>query len=266
MLAQGSTGTAVKELQNSLKALGFNPGPADGEFGPLTTAAVKAFQQKHGLLADGIAGPVTQAKIREAMAVKSLPLAGLTVLLDKGHEGLGEGLDPGAVDGKNDDDIYTAEAIVVDTLGNIVAGELRAAGAKVIETREGNEHLTWEWRKQIIASSGAQVSISLHTNSGSANASGIETFAYTSKKSALLAACIQGQVILATGAKNRGAKFANFFMVRVPEKYGMKAVLVEIGFISNPGEEVRLNAPAYLKRISAGIKAGLIAAKNKGSI
>lgn len=266
MLTQGSVGIDVKELQSNLKSLGFYLGRIDGEFGPVTASAVKAFQQKYGLQVDGVAGSMTQAKIREVLAGRPLPLAGVTVLLDKGHEGLGEGLDPGAVDDKKDDGIYTAEAALVDNLGNIVADDLRSAGANVIETREGNKPLSWDKRKKIIAASGAKVSISLHANSASPAAVGIETFAYTSKKSTLLAACIQGQIILATGAVNRGAKFADFFMVRVPEKHGMKAVLIEVGFISNPAEEAKLNGLAYQKKISTGIKAGLIAARNKSGI
>jgi hypothetical protein len=38
-------GPAVVTLQNKLKAAGFNPGAADGAFGPNTPAAVKAFQK-----------------------------------------------------------------------------------------------------------------------------------------------------------------------------------------------------------------------------
>ncbi|HZH15666.1 MAG TPA: peptidoglycan-binding protein [Archangium sp.] len=54
-----SRGAAVTTLQNKLKAAGFNPGAADGHFGPKTLAAVKAFQQARGLTADGIVGPKT---------------------------------------------------------------------------------------------------------------------------------------------------------------------------------------------------------------
>lgn len=58
-LREGSKGAAVVTLQNKLKAAGFNPGAADGSFGPKTAAAVKAFQRARGLAADGIVGPKT---------------------------------------------------------------------------------------------------------------------------------------------------------------------------------------------------------------
>jgi murein DD-endopeptidase MepM/ murein hydrolase activator NlpD len=50
-------GPDVLYLQNKL---GVNP---PGPFGPMTHAAVVAFQKKHGLLADGIVGPLTWSKL-----------------------------------------------------------------------------------------------------------------------------------------------------------------------------------------------------------
>ncbi|MDY7232168.1 peptidoglycan-binding domain-containing protein [Hyalangium rubrum] len=58
-LKQGHGGAPVTALQNRLNQLGFNAGAADGQFGPKTTAAVKAFQSSKGLVADGIVGPKT---------------------------------------------------------------------------------------------------------------------------------------------------------------------------------------------------------------
>jgi putative chitinase len=56
---QGSRGTGVAALQQALKDHGFDPGSTDGNFGPATLAAVKAFQASAGLEADGAAGPAT---------------------------------------------------------------------------------------------------------------------------------------------------------------------------------------------------------------
>ena len=60
---RGSRGTEVRNIQSRLSAWGYNPGSVDGVYGAKTEAAVKRFQQKHGLTADGIAGPATLAKI-----------------------------------------------------------------------------------------------------------------------------------------------------------------------------------------------------------
>lgn len=58
-LRDGSTGKDVVRLQTRLRELGFPPGAVDGNFGPGTEAAVKAFQLSKGLLADGVVGTRT---------------------------------------------------------------------------------------------------------------------------------------------------------------------------------------------------------------
>ena len=65
-LKKGSTGAAVKALQEKLNALGYNCGTADGTYGTKTVSAVKKFQQDHALTVDGIAGMATQAALDEA--------------------------------------------------------------------------------------------------------------------------------------------------------------------------------------------------------
>ncbi|MDY7231808.1 peptidoglycan-binding protein [Hyalangium rubrum] len=62
-LREGSKGPAVTDLQNKLKAAGFNPGPVDGAFGPKTKAAVVAFQRAQGISTDGVVGPQTWGKL-----------------------------------------------------------------------------------------------------------------------------------------------------------------------------------------------------------
>ncbi|MBD2025814.1 peptidoglycan-binding protein [Leptolyngbya sp. FACHB-711] len=53
-------GSDVERLQDTLKKAGINIA-VDGEFGPGTDKAVKEFQQKKSLTADGIVGPNTRA-------------------------------------------------------------------------------------------------------------------------------------------------------------------------------------------------------------
>ncbi|HEY3037659.1 MAG TPA: peptidoglycan-binding protein [Pyrinomonadaceae bacterium] len=59
-LRQGCKGNDVLTMQQRLKALGYNVS-VDGNFGPGTSAAVIACQQKHGLPGDGVVGPKTWA-------------------------------------------------------------------------------------------------------------------------------------------------------------------------------------------------------------
>lgn len=67
-LRSGSTGDAVSSLQERLKVLKYYTAAVDGSYGKGTVSAVKAFQKKAGLSADGIAGPLTQAAIYDDAA------------------------------------------------------------------------------------------------------------------------------------------------------------------------------------------------------
>lgn len=66
LLKKGSTGEAVKQLQQALKDLGYDVGAVDGQFGAKTEHAVKAFQHDRGIAADGIVGEITWLNIDEA--------------------------------------------------------------------------------------------------------------------------------------------------------------------------------------------------------
>ena len=57
----GSRGNEVIQIQTKLKRWGYYNGSIDGIYGSKTVAAVKWFQSKNGLVADGIAGPKTLA-------------------------------------------------------------------------------------------------------------------------------------------------------------------------------------------------------------
>jgi N-acetylmuramoyl-L-alanine amidase len=57
------TGPLVKRVQAALNRKGINAGKVDGIYGPLTVAAVAAFQQMNRLVADGTVGPRTAKKL-----------------------------------------------------------------------------------------------------------------------------------------------------------------------------------------------------------
>ena len=60
----------VVSLQTKLKRLGYFSGPVTGVYGPLTTAAVKRFQQRNALAADGKWGPSSQSMLVRRSAGK----------------------------------------------------------------------------------------------------------------------------------------------------------------------------------------------------
>jgi len=73
-LSLGSTGNAVKTLQSDLDKVMGSGLVVDGDFGPLTEAAVKAFQSRYGLAVDGVYGPQSAAMMRAALAGKTQPI------------------------------------------------------------------------------------------------------------------------------------------------------------------------------------------------
>ena len=62
-LRYGSQGAQVKTLQGNLILLGYLSGSADGIYGSNTQAAVRKYQQRNGLSADGVAGAKTLSAI-----------------------------------------------------------------------------------------------------------------------------------------------------------------------------------------------------------
>ncbi len=79
VLKLGSSGPDVQDLQQKLKNLGFNPNGVDGNFGPGTEKAVRAFQQAKGLGVDGKVGPGTQAALDAAAGGASISAGGEAV-------------------------------------------------------------------------------------------------------------------------------------------------------------------------------------------
>ena len=61
-LSIGDKGSAVAKLQKTLKAKGYKIS-VDGSFGAKTKSAVKSFQKKNGLVADGVVGRKTALKL-----------------------------------------------------------------------------------------------------------------------------------------------------------------------------------------------------------
>lgn len=63
LLQQGDRGGNVTELQQRLQSLGYSTGGVDGVYGDMTAAAVRDFQQSHGLTGDGKFGTQELAKL-----------------------------------------------------------------------------------------------------------------------------------------------------------------------------------------------------------
>ena len=68
-LKRGSRGDLVRQLQTRLRSWGYYSGTVDGVYGAKTESAVRTFQKRNGLTADGTAGSATQSRLYANNAV-----------------------------------------------------------------------------------------------------------------------------------------------------------------------------------------------------
>jgi hypothetical protein len=81
-LARGSKGSVVSALQTALKRFDVpnsptDPGPIDGDFGPRTESAVRAYQSQQNITVDGVVGHQTWWVPAGAAGATLASLAGL---------------------------------------------------------------------------------------------------------------------------------------------------------------------------------------------
>ena len=83
VLSRGASGSVVTALQQGLKKYSTpatDPGLVDGDFGPKTEAAVKAYQQDRAVHVDGILGDRTWWVLAGAAGATLASLSGLTTI------------------------------------------------------------------------------------------------------------------------------------------------------------------------------------------
>ena len=76
VLKRGSRGSTVRTVQTKLKNWGYYKGAVDGIYGSQTVSAVKYFQRRNGLTADGIVGKRTAAALGITLSSSSSSSSG----------------------------------------------------------------------------------------------------------------------------------------------------------------------------------------------
>ncbi|MDE6557907.1 MAG: spore cortex-lytic enzyme [Clostridia bacterium] len=120
VLRQGSKGGEVKEVQRRLKQWGYYSGSVDGVYGAKTIEAVKKFQRKNGLTADGICGKSTYAALGMNESASAL---------DK--SGSGNSASTGSSNYTNSDLYLLAKCIYAEARGESYTGQV-AVGAVIL--------------------------------------------------------------------------------------------------------------------------------------
>ncbi|WP_243386211.1 SH3 domain-containing protein [Bacillus kexueae] len=182
---------------------------------------------------------------------KSSSISGKKIILDPGHGGY----DSGAVGSRG-----TLEKHVTLQTAKLVYNKLKAQGADVKLTRSDDTYISLNSRVYTSNKQKTDAFISIHYDSSIySTASGITSFYYSSTKDKPLAEVIQKQLIKNTNLRDRGVKFGNFHVIR--ENY-YPAVLLELGFLSNPTEEWTINTSVFQEQVSQAIYNGVVSYLN----
>lgn len=178
------------------------------------------------------------------------------ICLDPGHGGR----DPGAigVSGTSEKEVNLAMALKL-------AEVLRAAGLRVMLTRDSDCYVELSERANMANEAQASLFVSIHNNaSGTSNsgASGTETYyrgteEQWDEESKKLAQAIQRNLVTVLGSKDRGAK-THWVSLVVLAETTMPAALVEVGFMDNAEEEAKLRDPKYQQAAAQGIAQGIM--------
>jgi N-acetylmuramoyl-L-alanine amidase len=187
-----------------------------------------------------------------------------TVVIDPGHGGKDSGASSHNL----------AEKAVTLDLGVRLAQELQKFGLKTLLTRDADTYVSLADRVIFAKTVRNAIFLSLHCNFTSDPAArGIEIYRCSQKSGAgnifvkfgdleeplsrteeRLAQCIGDSVIQTIHAELRGAKTANFFVVR---NLNYPAVLVESGFLTNADEARRLASTTYRQQLAESLAAGI---------
>jgi N-acetylmuramoyl-L-alanine amidase len=115
----------------------------------------------------------------------------------------------------------------------------KEANIEVYMTRDEDTFISTvdRYRPEYANELDADLFISIHGNTyEDANVSGTEAF-YYHKEFKSFAETVYEKVVRSTGFKDRGVKNNDFFVVKYTE---MPSVLLEIGYLTNPGEEQQM--------------------------
>lgn len=184
------------------------------------------------------------SSVKEQISDKKAPIKN-KIVLDPGHGGS----DYGAIrEGINEKDITL-------DITKKVASMLKSKGYKTALTRTDDTYLGLQERCDFTEAENPEIFVSIHVNSAVATEPyGIETH-YYHEPSKELADIIQKHLAKNIDTKDRGVIKSKFYVINHTE---VPAVLVEIGFLSNPEERAEIITEKRKQATAKAITAGII--------
>ena len=198
---------------------------------------------------NGISGYVHKTYLH-LVNTKGSAVQNRIIVLDAGHGGT----DPGATNGS----VYEKD-VVLDVTKRLQR-LLEQAGAKVVLTRNRDTFISLTERPNIAVRNYGEMFISIHTNSfRDTTAIGSETYYSSNLNTNLseeisLAKYVNNEIVSNASMVNRGVKYGDLAVIRPIE---MPAILVELGFLSNPSDLEKLTSNEYLQIFAQSIYNGI---------
>ncbi|TDM13052.1 N-acetylmuramoyl-L-alanine amidase [Macrococcus lamae] len=187
-----------------------------------------------------IAGWHTNLNITKDQPVRKNPFKGKTVLIDPGHGGSDQGASSKA---------GTLEKEVTLKTSLMLRDKLKAEGAHVVMTRDSDEYVKLKDRKGV-----ADAFISIHSDALEESSPHGLTVYYNSKSQKPFADTLHLAIKEKTLLSDRGVRQENFQVIRQTK---IPAVLVELGYISNPTDETMMNDKVYRQLVTTSIVDGV---------
>ncbi|MGV3465545.1 MAG: SH3 domain-containing protein [Heyndrickxia sp.] len=174
-------------------------------------------------------------------------LKGKVIIIDPGHGGQDKGTS--GYRGTFEKNLTLSTALTLYQ-------KLKNAGANVILTRSDDHYISLPSRVGVAESNHADAFISIHFDSLKADQSvtGHTTYYYHENQKEL-ALDINTGISQQVAIKDRGVRFGDFHVIR---ENNAPAVLTELGYLSNPNEELLINTQQYQELVTTGIYNGLV--------
>lgn len=195
-----------------------------------------------GLCITTLAGAASK---RSRSAEDQAPRQSNVVVIDAGHGGFDRGGIPGQ---------RIAEKTMTLDVALRLQKILQDAGYRVVMTRESDVFVPLGTRVAIANSYPNGILVCIHFNAARrSGASGIETYFY-SRDSLALASAIHYNVAGGAPSSNRGVRRRGYFVLR---RTRIPAVLVELGFLTNPTEARYVQNSSYRQKLAEEIARGV---------
>lgn len=174
------------------------------------------------------------------------------VFIDPGHGG-------NDIGSKSFDNTIIEKDSVLDISKKVASYLLKQDDIEVILSRTEDTYLSLSERANMATSKNSDVLVSLHLNShkDANEAFGIETYYLINDKnnSETFAKTMQKTLVSYVDTRDRGVKSNDFEVLR---SVNMPAILIEIGFLSNPEEVKKLSDENYKNELAKGIAQGIL--------